>query len=285
MNGSTQPLALLTNTPHVTFADLLPVVAAIQRQLDEHLLPEWSAHGSITAWDNPNTVPKDYAPIFVCDTITGADPRLAGFHTTKDQRPYANVLYNLSGDWTIDVSHEALEIVLDPLGQTMQKGPSPDPTQGQVDFLLEICDPCGRGSFYWIDDVRVADFYRKNYFDTTSTPGTFYSKNEKLDSPFQILSGGYLTWRDSTGQWWEQDFFNTLQPPTRITPPNIGASLREQIDMATAHKRFAFSNKASKRRLRTSIKEARSRKAAANRIRTHSTWLERQLKAFDASIP
>lgn len=170
MNGKTQSLALLTKTDKVPFSNLLPVAAAIQKQLDGEFLQAWSAHGSITAWQDPNTLPKDYAPIFICDTIP--DPRLAGFHSTTDQKPYANVLYNAAEDWSIDVSHEALEIVVDPQGKTLQSAPSPIPEQGQVDFLVEICDPPGRDAFYWIDDVKVADFCLKNYFDAALTPGT-----------------------------------------------------------------------------------------------------------------
>jgi hypothetical protein len=280
MNGKTQSLALLTNTTKVPFSNLLPVAAAIQKQLDGEFLKAWSAHGSITAWENPDTLPTDYAPIFICNTIS--DPRLAGFHSTTDQKPYANVLYNPAEDWSIDVSHEALEIVVDPEGKTLQSAPSPIPEQGQVDFLVEICDPPGRNAFYWIDNVKVADFCLKNYFDPTLTPGTICSQHEALTAAFQILPGGYLTWRDSTGQWWEQHNLGYLLPPEQIDPPNIGASLREQIDMITRPKLLAFSQKAKKGRRRGTVKEAQARKSSANKIRRHTTWLQRQLKAFDA---
>lgn len=280
MNGSIQSLALVPKTQRVNFPNLLRVAAAIQKQLDDDLFLEWGRHGSITVWDNPDTVPKDCAPIFVCDAIP--DPRLGGFHSTKNKEPYANVLFDETGDWSIDASHEAMEIVLDPKGQTIQRAPSPVPTQGEVDYLVEICDPCGR-SFYNIDRVRVSDFYLKNYFDPRPTPGVSYSKNNRLRSPLQVLPGGYLTWRDQTGQWWRQDHFGDMPATYQIYPPDIGGSFREQIDMTTADKRLAFAQKPRKQRASITVKEAQSRRAAANRIRKHSAWLERQLKSLDAN--
>lgn len=280
MNGKIQSLALLTSTQNVPFSQLIPVAAAIQKQLDGEFLKAWATHGSITAWENPDTLPTDYARIFVCDTIP--DPRLGGFHSTTNQQPYANVVYNPRGDWSIDVSHEALEIVMDPQGKTLQSGPSPVPGQNQVDFLVEICDPPGRQAFYWIDNVKVADFCLKSYYDATLTPGTPCSQNKALTSAFQILPGGYFTWRDSTGQWWEQHNEGYLLAPAQIDPPNIGGSFREQIDMITRPKQLAFSEKIPKGRPRGTAKETQARKVCANKIRRHTTWLQRQLKAFDA---
>jgi hypothetical protein len=52
--------------------------------------------------------------------------------------------------------------------------------------------------------------------------------------------------------------------------------------MITRPKLLAFSEKSTKGRPRGTAKEAQARKVSANKIRRHTTWLQRQLKAFDA---
>jgi hypothetical protein len=91
-----------------------------------------------------------------------------------------------------------------------------------------------------INDVVVADFYTPRYFDPVSLDSVRYSFSGRIKRPRQILSGGYLSWRDPHGGGFKQARF--FERPEIISIPIPGGgvpantTLRGMLDRLTPSK-------------------------------------------------
>lgn len=220
--------------------------AAIQRQLREHFQPLWNIDATIDFYPDPRYLPSGYAPIFVVDRLR--DSAYGGYHRLDGGEPYALVAYD-DDYWTVDASHEALEMIVDPYGSNVVTGYSPDDNHpGRVQFINEICDPGGRlASAYEVDEVWVSDFHTPIYYDTVAVPGARYSYTGKLKAPKALLSGGYMTWYDEVRrQWYQRTRTGTNEQTHAIGRPDFGQSLRQFADAQSAQRRAE--QRASRRR-------------------------------------
>ena len=151
-------------------ADLSHVAAALQKQATRDLAPLWGISATVVAFPSLRNVPVGYWPVVIVDDVQGA----AGYHQDNHGRPYALVEYSAS--WSLTASHEVLEMLVDPFGHRTAAGRSPKPGQGQVEFLVEACDPCEAPSLaYTIDGVLVSDFITPRFYDPRQTSGARYS--------------------------------------------------------------------------------------------------------------
>jgi hypothetical protein len=227
-------LVLDANNTRIGISDLTRVGAALNRQLNEHFAPLWNLSASISAFADINQVPAQYAPIYILDHLR--DPRLGGYHKLDQGRPFA-IVGSDDPFWTVDASHECLEMVVDPSGDNTVVGDSPDSdVPGRVEFVVEICDPCGReDAAYLIDGIFVADFHTPQYFDSVAVPGARYSFGATITEPKQLLPGGYITWHDiARDKWFRHDRFASSIQTVEIPAPDIGQSLREHADYHSA---------------------------------------------------
>jgi len=184
-------IGLKATTPTITFAELAPVSAAIQRQLTEHVAPAWKVQATIQAFPHDVPIPKGYFQVLVCKDIALDH---FGYHEDKTGTPFAHV--KVSPHWTLTLSHECVEMVCNPRLERFFRGPSPDSSQGMVDVMAEVCDPCqGARYAYQIDTVWVSDFCLPAYFKSASSPHGPFSHQEHVTAPFQVLPGGVLTWK------------------------------------------------------------------------------------------
>jgi hypothetical protein len=95
------------------------------------------------------------------------------------------------------MSHEVLEMLVDPQGTLTRAGNSPKSGQGRVEYLIEVCDPCQASRFaYSVNSVMVSDFYTPQYFDPVKSSGVRYDFSGQLRGPREVLDGGYLSWFD-----------------------------------------------------------------------------------------
>jgi hypothetical protein len=208
------------------------VAAALQKQVTRDFGPIWDITATVDAFGSLDDVPLGYWPILVGQEGQGG----GGVHLDNDNQPYA--LVDFTPDWTITASHECLEMLADPFGNRLVAGDGPDPARpGRVEFLVVVCDPCEAPSFgYTVNGIRVSDFYTPQYFDpalAADTPGVVrYDFRGRIKAPRQVLRGGYLSWREPDGQWYQETFFG----PAPEFPPSIGrfdrsfGSLRAWID-------------------------------------------------------
>jgi hypothetical protein len=253
-----QHVAVVSESDGLEFGELAETVAAIQKQVLRDFGPLWDVQATVDAFARLEDVPEGYWRAIVADEL---DERTLGFHRDRAHQPYAMILFR--EDWPRIASHEILEMLADPSGDRVVAGDSPDPDQGRVEFLMEVCDPCS-DSTYAVNGIALSDFCTQHYYEPIAAPGVRYSFTGSLPGPYAVLPGGYLSWRlPGTNQW-----FRAIRSArgVRIDPapgPVTGASLRESIDR---HARAAAPSRKKRRP---------SRREAATLKRRHDSRIAR----------
>jgi hypothetical protein len=165
-------VALVSLTREVLLAQLAPISAAIQKQISRDFGPIWNIDATVDAFEKLEDVPIGYWHVLLQDELPNS---AAGLHKRDDNKqPFA--LVALTNNWPIFMSHEVLEMLVDPLGTLTRAGNSPKRGQGRVEYLLEVCDPCQASKFaYSVNSVLVSDFYTPHYFDPVTSSGVRYS--------------------------------------------------------------------------------------------------------------
>jgi hypothetical protein len=217
----------------VDFRNLAIVSAALQKQVVRDLERHWDIVATVDAFANLEDVPTGYWPIVVKDDI-GFDA--AGIHLDKDGQPFA--LVSSGQDWSLTASHEILEMLVDPFGNRLVAGQSPEPGQGRVEFLVEVSDPSEAAEFgYTVNGVLVSDFYTPRFFDPVTSNGVQYSQTGAIRAPRTILKGGYISWHDPVGDhWFQHTWFGGTKPALRdlgVFERQAGG-IRSHIDTLTA---------------------------------------------------
>src|SRR5260370_3703644 len=133
-------------------------------------------------------------------------------------------------DLSVSLSHEVLEMLVNPTGDRTIPGQSPDPSQGRVDFAVEVCDPCEAES-YPVNGIAVSDFYTPNYFDPVVNSSVRYSFKGTITKPREVLIGGYLSWHDPVSDHlFSQSRFRDVPVIADLGKhPGTGQSLRSII--------------------------------------------------------
>lgn len=193
------------NPSVISISQLTQVSAALSKQVARDFGPIWEVDATVDAFNSLDDVPLGYWPVIIRDDI--GEPGAAGVHKDNNGQPLALVQFDQN--WSLTASHECLEMLADPFGSRVVAGPSPKSDQGRVSFLVEVCDPSEDISFaYTVNDIVVSDFYTPNYFDPEPAQGVRYSFTGAIQSPRQVLRGGYLSWHDPVSDhWWQEVFF------------------------------------------------------------------------------
>ena len=227
-------LALVADTEKITPSELTKVAAALQKQATRDFGSLWDIQANVSGFAKLEDVPTDYWPVIVSDDIN--TPGAAGVHEDKNGQPFA--LVQFSDAWSLTASHETLEMLADPFGNRLVAGKSPNPGQGRVNFLVEVCDPCEDQQFaYTVNGVTVSDFLTPYFYDPVTTSSVRYSYTGAVKGPRMILSGGYLSWGvPQTNEWFQAVWFDTAKPVFRslgVLSAKITGSLRATIDRLT----------------------------------------------------
>jgi hypothetical protein len=209
-------IALVGKTRRVPLAEVAKVAAALQKQIARDAGPIWGLKASVSAFAAPGDIPIGYWPILIMDDIH--DPGAAGMHIDKHGRPFVLVEYGPT--WSLTASHECLELLVDPSGNQQVSGPSPAPGQGEVNFLLEVCDPSEDAQFgYTIDGVLLSDFYTPAFFEHAGS-GARYSFTGAIKAPLEVLKNGYLSWYEPVlKSWFQQQYFGSSPKFIDLGPP------------------------------------------------------------------
>jgi hypothetical protein len=159
-------------------------IRAVNRQVNEDYLPVWG-HGRILRFHAPTFDPADEetlaedpvrgeSVLYLVDegTLEGA----LGYHSLNASGvPFGFVFTENVDEWTVTLSHEALELITDPTANILVPGPDPrDPenTDKVVLHAYESCDAVERTS-YFIDGIRLSNFVTPAYFSIGDEPGTY----------------------------------------------------------------------------------------------------------------
>ena len=149
-----------TNDGTVSQEMLLQFAAALQQQVDNDLEPNWHVRADISVPAAGADITPGTAPLAVVSSLAGR----AGVHTNFQGQLSAKAV---SGDQlSITLSHELLEMLVDPSDTRFIKAKDLDPRSGgqQVYYLVEVCDPVVVYS-YDIDGVPVSDFVLPSFYD------------------------------------------------------------------------------------------------------------------------
>jgi hypothetical protein len=107
----------LSLTKEVSLAQLALVSAAIQKQISRDSGPLWNVETTVEAFDNLEDVPIGYWHVLLQEELPNG---AAGLHKRDDNKqPFA--LVALTNNWPVFMSHEVLEMLVDPLG-TLTRG-------------------------------------------------------------------------------------------------------------------------------------------------------------------
>jgi hypothetical protein len=213
--------------------------AAINLQVMRDLPQFWNVQATVRYLPDATNLPAGVWPV---QLVRSLPPGEGGFHSDRHNQPFAKVIARPgNASWTIDASHETIEMLVDPYGSRTQSsnaieivGGKIQGGTGQFNYVVEACDPCEANNYgYTVNGVVVSDFITPHFYDPVATQGTRYSFTGAVKAPRQILPGGYISFVNlQTDKLQQILWVNPNQPPQLVNlgPPPAGMSLREWID-------------------------------------------------------
>jgi hypothetical protein len=233
------------------------VAAALNVQVMRDLPQYWNVQATVMYLPNPKVIPVGVWPVRL---VAKLPPGEGGVHLDEHNQPYSLVIATPdSAEWTIDASHETLEMLVDPYGNRLQASRSIAPTpngtvdtDAQFNYLVEACDPCEDDAYaYSIDGVAVSDFITPHFYDPIAVPGTRYSFTGAIKAPRQLLPGGYISFINLAINEWQQILWvDSSRPPTLndLGPSRQVASFRVWVDskVAAHRKKISYKRKINK---------------------------------------
>lgn len=200
----------VVNMAGIPDAEMQRVIRAVNRQIHEDFMPYWSLGATLRLEGRSQAVPdklgladmRGDAMLYVWDQVDV--PNALGYHDANARGiPYGFVFTQLAvqlGEkWTTTFSHEALELLADPLVNLLVAGPHPKEDR-TVFHWYEMSDAV-QDETYSLDGVEVSNFVLPLYFTPNAEPG---SRNDFLGTltagqalpSFGINPGGYIGFFD-----------------------------------------------------------------------------------------
>lgn len=195
-------------------AELQRTIRAINRQIAEDFAPCWGMSATLRLEGRSSKEPdkiqvpdmRGDAVLYIWDKsdVDGA----IGYHFTNNRGiPYGFVFLDVAAaigeNWTVTLSHEALELIADPECNLLVIGPHPADDR-DVFHWFEMCDAV-QGDTYEIDGVEVSNFVLPLYFTGTRDVDEVGARNDFLGvvgadgttlRSFGINAGGYIGFFD-----------------------------------------------------------------------------------------
>jgi hypothetical protein len=261
-------IALISHSDNVSRALLDQIGASVGKQLIGDLAKYWSVIGTIATFGTLMEMPDGYSPIVIKDRLPFDG--VVGTHWTNNGDPFAVVLGTSDpNEVSLAVSHEAIEMMVDPKGYTLMPGPSPVTGQGQVQYVVEVCDPVqDRDCGYRIDGILLSDFCTPSYYGAGSGP---YSVKKNVLEPRALATGGYLSWLTADNHIWQCLGFGATFTATDKGVYDPTLPIRYQTDRLGASSTLAAIQNSGRRRKpfvagRTIAKTALRKQAILERL-------------------
>jgi hypothetical protein len=273
-------IAVINESKHLDHTAIAKAAAAVQMQVTADLFPVWGVSATVADFPSLTAMPVGFWPVVIRDVLATSD---TGVHLTDTgDKPFALVAFT-GKNWTIALSHEILEMLVDPIGTGFQFGPSPKDDQGTVSFVKEICDPCQADDFAYHrnDDQRVSDFVTPTFYTGFGTGS--YSFRGKIKEPRTVLAGGYITWQDPlTHEWWQMfddgDGPDFRQPDPAEFRPDV--HLRGAVDREAVAARGKRSKRGRRKPRATQAEKRLQQHAerAAAAMAAQAEWWRKQIE-------
>jgi hypothetical protein len=195
-------ISVINESTVLADADVVPVVAALQKQVTNDFGPVWGTAAQLTIVPKGNQPPTGSWWLVLLDDSDQANA--LGYHDlTSEGLPIGKVFVGsdlkAGTSWTVTASHELLEMLGDPdinLTVFVQN----NNTAGIL-YAYEVCDACEDDSLgYQIDNIYPSWF---ESFRTESS--TQFDRMNKMENPFQLLVNGYIgVFNVASGSGWQQ---------------------------------------------------------------------------------
>jgi len=217
-------IAVINFTSTLDDNSVIEAINAVNRQINENFLPAWGCARALEFFtptfdpaDQDTLAEEDVAADSVMYLVDEASvPGALGFHdlNTKDL-PFGFVFVLDPEDWTTTLSHECLELILDPAASALVPGPDPNNSRNTVLHAYEACDAVERLT-YKIDGVEVSDFVTPSYFTPGEAKGRrndFLGVNVKS---FGVTRGSHIAFLNlRTGKFEQVIGKEVAEPPRR----------------------------------------------------------------------
>jgi hypothetical protein len=208
-------VALVSLTRTISTRHLMQVGAAVQKQVTRDVAPLWGIRATVDTFERLEDIPNDYHPVVLFGDPDELLPqlevkigdlgaarlvqqfqagRIGGLHLNAFTRqPFS--LIKVEDGWSVAVSHETVEMLIDPYGNRLIGAAHLLDPEERVKYLVEVCDPVQTVG-YTVNGWLVSDFYTPRFFDPVHNPAAFYSFTGAIDRPLQLVEGGYISWID-----------------------------------------------------------------------------------------
>ena len=202
------PTIAIINFSDVPDPGVQDAIRAINRQVIEDFIPVWGS-GYVSrlfapAYDpaDPDTLSED--PVSADGVIYLVDqahlPGALGYHDMNASEVPVGFVFTDLGEWTVTLSHEVLEMIVDPTVNIFVPGPDPrhlDDPNRWLWHTYEVCDAVEATS-YQIDGIELSNFVTPAYFRAGDAAGT---RNDFLGvgvTSFGLLPNSHLGTVDPT---------------------------------------------------------------------------------------
>lgn len=191
----------------VSDEELQVAIRAVNRQIAHDFEPYWSVGAALRLEGRSTKTPSQMhlqdmrgdSVLYLWDRVDVEDA--LGYHDANNRGiPFGFVFTELSKslgeNWTVTLSHEALELIADPEVNLLVAGPHPANPKKTVFHWYEMCDAVQAES-YKVDGVDVSNFLLPLYFtseDEFEGRNDFLGRRHKKKAlrSFGINPGGYI---------------------------------------------------------------------------------------------
>jgi hypothetical protein len=206
----TMIITLVNMSKRIPDHELQGISRAVNRQIHEDFEPYWSLGATLRLEGKSKTAPdklglpdmRGDAVLYLWDKVDV--PGALGYHDMNARGiPFGFVFTDLQGElneeWTVTLSHEALELIADPLVNLLVAGPHP--VEDRTVFHWYEMSDAVQGEKYEIEGVPVSNFLLPLYFTPEAEAG---SRNDFLGNAYQgktlpsfgVNPGGYIGFFD-----------------------------------------------------------------------------------------
>jgi hypothetical protein len=251
-------ISIINASTVLSDAEIRPVVDALQKQVSNDFRPAWGIDAKLNFVPGVATPPSGAWWLAILDDSDQAGA--LGYHDLTSEglplgKVFAGTDLKYGYTWSVTASHELLEMLADPninLTVLLQNSE----TAGTL-YAYEVCDACeADGDGYDIGAVRVSDFVFPSWFEDFRAEGsTQFDQTNRIQSPLQLLSGGYIgAFEVTAGSGWHQVTAEKL-PANLLSRGNVGtrrerrATPRYQWLSSRPHKEIAARSEQYRQRI------------------------------------
>jgi hypothetical protein len=214
-------ISFFNNSTVLSDADLADALPDFQSQVSN----EFNWYWGLNAYLDIN---GGGSPIIIVDYPGPNDPQNAlGYHYIDgNYQPYGVIFAGLCRDYgypiTGVISHEMLEMMADQLTDTVNLYDNGDGTG--IIVIQEVCDPCELSLYYeGVNGNIVSDFALPAWWVPGDPNQVDYLG--VIAGPWQLASGGYISYQSVTLSGWQQAFGDKAQQDIA----KVAASIRAQL--------------------------------------------------------